>query len=71
MALTQSDLDALDSAIARAELEVEIDGQRIRYRSTADLLQARAFVASVVASAGNTASRTGYNRVEFATLRGD
>ncbi|MCV2365540.1 hypothetical protein LNV23_18990 [Paucibacter sp. DJ1R-11] len=63
MALTQTDLARLDSAIATSELEVEVDGQRVRYRSTQDLLAARAHVASVLSSStagGGAARRTGY-----------
>lgn len=63
MALTQTDLDRLDAAIATSELEVEVDGQRVRYRSISELERARAHVASVIASqrAGNSgAKRTFY-----------
>jgi len=71
MALTQTDLDALDRAIASSELEVEFsDGQRVRYKSTDDLLKARAHVASVVASSGSTPSRSAF-RFGFTTYRGD
>lgn len=70
MALSQTDLDALDTAIAKAELEVEVDGNRVRYRSTSELLAARAHVASVVsAGSGATARRTGSFRFDFATQR--
>lgn len=69
MALTQTDLDALDAAIATSELEVQIDGRRVKYRSTAELLQARAHVAAVVAST-TTARRTGGYRFNFTTSRG-
>ena len=69
MALTQTDLDALDAAIATSELEVEIDGRKVRYRSTAELLQARAHVASILSSA-STARRTGTYRFNFITSRG-
>lgn len=71
MALTQADLDALDSAIAKAELEVELDGQRVRYRSTADLLAARQHVATVVAGGAPGARRGGAFRFNFTTQRGD
>jgi hypothetical protein len=56
MALTQSDLDRLDAAIATSELEVEIDGQKVRYRDTDSLLKARAHVATVVAGQARPAS---------------
>lgn len=73
MALSQSDLDALDSAIASSELEVELDGRRVRYRSTADLIAARAHVASVLAqaTAGSGTSARGVFRFTLTTARGD
>jgi len=64
MALTQSDVDRLDAAIATSELEVEVDGRRVRYRSIADLISARQHAAGVVSglsSSGQpTGRRTGY-----------
>lgn len=68
MALTQNDLDALDRAIATSELEVEMDGRRVKYRSTADLLTAREHVAGVIKS---TAPRRTVFRFNFTTSRGD
>jgi len=49
MALSQSDLDELDSAIASAELSVEIEGKKVTYRSIGDLKKARRHVANVLA----------------------
>jgi hypothetical protein len=69
MALTQTDLDALDAAIATAELEVDIDGRRVKYRSTHELLAARQHVASVL-SAASPVRRTGGYRFRFTTSRG-
>lgn len=66
MALTQSDLDRLDAAIATAELEVEFgDGRRVRYRSVAELTAARDHVAGVLrtaaaVSAGSGGARSAY-----------
>lgn len=63
MALTQSDLDRLDAAIATSELEVEIDGRRVRYRDTASLISARTHVANVLigtAAGGNAPVRSTY-----------
>lgn len=48
MALTQTDLDNIDTAIATGELEVEFNGRRVKYRSIAELKSARAHVASVI-----------------------
>lgn len=67
MALTQTDLDALDLAIASSELEVRLEGRTVKYRSTDELLKARAHVADVVAGAP---TRSSY-RFTFATQRGD
>lgn len=71
MALSQTDLDALDLAIASSELEVQLEGRRVKYRSTDELLKARAHIAELLnaASAGG-ASRSAF-RFRFTTLRGD
>lgn len=71
MALSQTDLDALDTAIAASELEVELEGRRVRYRSIDELLKARAHVAGVIAgpAPGTLRTRTSY-RFNFATSRG-
>lgn len=69
MALTQTDLDALDAAIASAELEVQLEGRRVKYRSTDELLKARAHVAEVLAAAQRTTRAT--HRWNFTTQRGD
>lgn len=61
MALSQADLDRLDRAIATSELEVEVDGDRRRFRSISELMTARAHVAQVLATqpgAGRTAGAT-------------
>ena len=55
MALSQSDLDRLDSAIASAELRVEVDGRSITYRDVEQLKAARAHVASVIGQAAAAA----------------
>ena len=41
MAFTQTQLDAIDAAIASGELKITFDGREIVYRSIADLLKAR------------------------------
>jgi hypothetical protein len=75
MALTQSDLDALDTAIAGAELEVEVDGRRVKYRSIDELQKARSHVASVLAGSSAAAAGPGgsgaFFRPRFTTSRGD
>ena len=56
MAFTTTDLAAIDAAIASGELTVRTaDGKLVTLRSLAELLQARALIASDVA---NTASST-------------
>lgn len=69
MALSQSDLEALDLAIASSELEVEMDGRRVRYRSMTDLMAARRHVATVLAQGAGT-TRSSF-RFQFTTSRGD
>lgn len=70
MALTQSDLDALDAAIASGELTVEVNGRRVTYRSVPELMQARAHVAQVVSQA-SPARRVRSVAFTFGTMRGD
>lgn len=41
MAFSQSDLDSLDRAIAAGELEVWIEGRKVRYQSADDMLARR------------------------------
>lgn len=56
MALTQADLDRIDAAIARGVLEVEVDGERIRFPSIEDLKTRRALVESLISSQAAAAS---------------
>lgn len=71
MALSQTDLDNLDSAIATGELRVQFNGRSVEYRSIEELKKARAHVAQVLASAaGGGRVPTAY-RVNFSTGRGD
>ena len=74
MALTQSDLDALDKAIATGELEVEYDGMRRRYRSIGELIAARNHVSAVLSGAGAAAASQRPANIfgwSFTTARGD
>jgi hypothetical protein len=68
MAYTQSDLDNLDAAIAASELEVEVDGQRTRYRSIAELKAARSHVAAVLSAAQQPTGRSSF-RFDFTSQR--
>lgn len=70
MALTQTDLDALDRAIASNELEVEYNGRRVKYKSTSELIAARNHVAAVVRAAAPHQQRSVF-RFRFTTSRGD
>ena len=49
MAFAQSDLEAIQAAIAKGELEVELDGRRVRYRSMPELLAAEQRIAGALA----------------------
>ena len=70
MAVTQADLDSLSRAIVGAELEVEYEGRRVRFRSVAELRAAYEHVKSELASQSATAAggRSQY-RFQFATQR--
>ena len=68
MALTQSDLDALDTAIASSELDVRLEGRSVKYRSTDELLKARAHVAAVLNTGAAGTSRSSF-RFAFTTQR--
>jgi hypothetical protein len=70
MALSQSDLDRLDIAIAGAELEVTIDGKSVKYRSIEELKAARDHVQAVIAKSVGTPRRAAY-RFTFSTHRGE
>jgi len=70
MALTKTDLDNIDAAIATGELEVEFNGRRVKYRSVTELMAARAHVASVVSASSSARPQAAY-RVNFSTSRRD
>jgi hypothetical protein len=73
MAITQADIDALDRAIIGAELEVEYQGRRVKFRSVQELIAAHAHAKAVVAGAATAASGgpRGQYRFTFTTQRGD
>jgi len=65
MALTESDLDPLLSALAAGELSVRTaDGRSVTYRSVDELLQAISAVRAEIASTSTTARR--YPRYQLA-----
>ncbi len=58
MAWTQSQLDAIEAAIASGELTVRFGDRTVTYRSMDELLQARAVIKeSIDAGAGKAADR--------------
>jgi len=72
MAFTQSDLDAVNSAVASGELKIEMQGRLVIYRNMDDLLKARAIIVSELAAsqAAPTAVRRGSYAVRFTSARG-
>ena len=66
MAYTQTDLDTLDAAITSERLVVRIADRMTTFRSTDELIKARAHVATVLASQANP-TRT-YPRFQQATF---
>lgn len=70
MALSQTDLDALDQAIASGTLSVEFNGRKVVYQTTSQLIEARDHVARVVNS-GTQSRGPRLFRFTFTTSRGD
>lgn len=69
MAFTTADLTAIDRAIAASELEVELEGRKVRFDNFEGLKARRDFIAGQLVAA---ASRpTGSFRYRFTTSRGD
>jgi hypothetical protein len=67
---TQSDLDAINAAIASGELTVRSsDGKQVTYRSMDELLKARQTIEGDLA-ANRTQQRVRTGRFVFTTLRG-
>lgn len=57
MAYTQTQLDALDAAIAQGALEVEHNGRRVRYRSQEEMLRLRRLIAKELGTASTASGR--------------
>jgi hypothetical protein len=70
MALTKTDLDALDQAIASGTLEVEFEGRRQKFQTTDALIKARDHVARIVNQASTAAGPRLFG-FRFTTSRGD
>ncbi len=69
MAFTQSDLDAIERAIASGELTVRTDDRSITYRGMDELMKARDAIKSALAEASNAAR--GYPRHQLADFADD
>lgn len=57
MAWTQSDLDAIETAIANETQSVQFNGRTIAYRSTMELLKARDVIKAAVEAGAGESSR--------------
>ena len=70
MAFTQSDLDALDRAIASGELTIRQGDRVVTYRSISELQAARTLVAKAVTAAAS-ATPSAYPRYQLADFSDD
>lgn len=68
MAFTQTNLDAIDEAIATGELTVSHNGRTVTYRSINELLRARQTIVAALATDASGRSGGPY-RFTFATAR--
>ena len=59
MAFTQSQLDALEAAIATGTLEVRVGDKLVKYQTTADMIRARDLLRDQL-NAANPVDRTSY-----------
>ncbi len=64
MAFTQSQLDALEAAIASGTLEVRVGDKSVRYQTMAELIKARDLIRDQLA----TASSGSKSRASFASF---
>lgn len=71
MAFTQTDLDAINAAVASGELTVKHNGREVTYRSVDDLRKARETILAELASTAPGARPGGSFRFRFTTLRGE
>lgn len=70
MAYTQTDLEAINTAIASGELSVAFNGRRVEYRSLDELIRARSVIEGDIAAATG-AVRGGPRQFTFTTYRGE
>jgi hypothetical protein len=68
MAFSQTQLDALEKAIATGELTVTYEGKSVTYRSVRELKEARDLVLSQLEAAGEVSPST---RVSYASRSRD
>ncbi len=61
MSFTQGQLDAINAAIASGTLEVTYDGKTVRYRSMAELVQAKGMIERALNSASGIGRATHSN----------
>lgn len=62
MAFSESDLTAIDRAIAAGVLEVEHNGRRVRYSSMSELMKARQMIeGAIAAQTGGSTARASYS----------
>lgn len=57
MALTQTDVDRLEKAIAKGVLKVEYDGEAVTYQSVDQMLKALAYAKAELAGGANSPQR--------------
>ncbi len=69
MAFTQTDLDAVDRAIASGELTVRTGDRMVTYRSMAELKEARSTIVSALAVQSGTSAI--YPRHQLASFADD
>ena len=60
MAYTQADADRLRSAIAKGASEVEVNGERVRFRSLADMRATLTMIENELAGRSGAAFGIGY-----------
>ena len=61
MSFTTADLDRINMAISTGELEVELDGKRVKYRSVTELMTARNVIRQELTANGSLTT-TGTSR---------
>lgn len=65
MAITQSDIDALETALMRGELKVKFADREVTYRSVADMSQSLAYGRSQLAQASGASPGPRHQLADF------